>query len=103
VNGVLKISGPVSEVVSIDDEAESIMRENLGVKLEDEEEEEIEEEVAEVEEIVAEDVTDKQRVGEIPETGEKNDVTLWKSMMIICAAGAVTSVGFRRKIKLKRK
>jgi hypothetical protein len=102
-NGVLKVDEPDAEVVSIDDGTEAIIRKKLGAAMGEKEVKEEEEEAVEVEEIVAEDVTDKQRVGEIPVTGEKDDLTLWKSMMIMCAAGAVVSVGYRRKIKLRRK
>jgi hypothetical protein len=97
VNGVLKIDGPAAETVSIDDEQPTVVQHAvLGAGLS-------EDEPVSAEEIVGEDASDRKRIGELPETGETEDVSLWKAMMLMCVAGAVTAEGFRRRISLRRK
>jgi hypothetical protein len=78
-NNVLKVSGPEGEMISIDDEStDSVSLLESGNN----------------------DSTESAagRTGDLPDTGEAEDVRQWACLMLICAAGAVASEIIRRRL-----
>jgi hypothetical protein len=91
-NKVLKVNGPEGESVSFDDEnitdSESVSLLKAGNN-------------TGAAEIVSEEVTEKNRTGNLPDTGEKADVSMWTCMMLVCGAGAVLIEVIRRRFYRK--
>jgi hypothetical protein len=84
-NKVLKVNNPDGEIVSFDDEnTENVSLVKAGNN-------------TEAVETVSEEATRKKRTGDLPNTGEKEDVSLWAGMMLMCGTGAVSIEVFRRR------
>jgi hypothetical protein len=84
-NKVLKVNGPEGETVSFDDEnTENVSLVKAGNN-------------TGAVETAGEETTSKKRTGELPDTGEKEDVSSWTGMMLMCGAGAVTMEVLRRR------
>jgi hypothetical protein len=84
-NNALKVNNPGGETVSFDEEktdsVELIEDGNSTDSVEN----------------ISGETTKKKRTGDLPDTGEKADVSLWICMMLLSGAGAVSIGVFRRR------
>jgi LPXTG-motif cell wall-anchored protein len=97
-NNVLKLETPEADLISFDDDNDNIVSTLSGASATT-----VSTTVTKVnsttlvEAPLAEETTDKKKLGSLPDTGDEENVGLWTAIMLICTAGNGAIFAFRRR------